>query len=429
MAPTSMTARRPPPPRFERITSPPHCLASSRAIGRPRPVPLGPRRPALPRLKRSKTACSSPGSRPGPSSSTSIPPGPHSDRHGRSRAASSEARSRPASRAPGRGPGRAVDRLAPRPRSGSRARSRAPSAVLAPALGGALGRFAEVDGRRGQLVLARPAQDQQLVDDRREPVDLSRCGIELARTPGPPRETLAEPLERQAQAGERRAQLMRGVGDEVLLDAQQALDPVGHLVEGARQRALLGAALDLDRVSRSPPATRRAASSRRRIGRAICWAIRAPAIRPSRRTTRPSSREVEDRGADRAVDGRDALGDPHRSGGRPCSRIGAAVARISAPSVSLSRVICSPSAAQGGLDLGSVGVAASRRRPRRSRRQATAANRRRSPGRARCLPRSRPGSRSVGLLAGASSSVALAATTSAWLRACPRTSASTRSRG
>ena len=38
---TSMTARRPPSLRFERITSPPHCRVSSRAIGRPRPVPLG----------------------------------------------------------------------------------------------------------------------------------------------------------------------------------------------------------------------------------------------------------------------------------------------------------------------------------------------------------------------------------------------------
>ena len=39
---------------------------------------------------------------------------------------------------------------------------------------------------------------------------------------------------------------MGGVGDEVLLDPEQAPDPLGHLIEGPRQRALLGAALDRD---------------------------------------------------------------------------------------------------------------------------------------------------------------------------------------
>ena len=51
--------------RFSILTEPPQASASSRAIGRPRPVPLTPPA-ALPRWKRSKTASSSPASRPGP---------------------------------------------------------------------------------------------------------------------------------------------------------------------------------------------------------------------------------------------------------------------------------------------------------------------------------------------------------------------------
>ena len=40
-------------------------------------------------------------------------------------------------------------------------------------------RYARASGLSRQLVLARPAQDQQLSDDRRETVDLSRRGIEF----------------------------------------------------------------------------------------------------------------------------------------------------------------------------------------------------------------------------------------------------------
>ena len=51
-------------------------------------------------------------------------------------------------------------------------------------------------------------------------------------------------LEPQPQAGERRAQLVRGVGHEVALAGDEPLQPRRHVVEGAREAALLGAALD-----------------------------------------------------------------------------------------------------------------------------------------------------------------------------------------
>ncbi len=47
------------------------------------------------------------------------------------------------------------------------------------------------------------------------------------------RRRLADLLELQPQPGERRAQLMRGVGDEVALAAEQARHPLRHLVEAS----------------------------------------------------------------------------------------------------------------------------------------------------------------------------------------------------
>ena len=45
----SITARAPRPSLFAMLTEPPHCSTSSRAIGRPSPVPVTPCRPARPR--------------------------------------------------------------------------------------------------------------------------------------------------------------------------------------------------------------------------------------------------------------------------------------------------------------------------------------------------------------------------------------------
>ena len=89
-------------------------------------------------------------------------------------------------------------------------------------------------------------------------------------------------LEPQPQAGERRAQLVRGVGDELALAVDEALEPRAHLVERAREALLLGASPRPARGRAGRPRPRRAAaSSRRRSGRAIWRAISAPAPRPS----------------------------------------------------------------------------------------------------------------------------------------------------
>ena len=113
--------------------------------------------------------------------------------------------------------------------------------------------------------------------------------------------------------------------------------------------------------------------------------------------------------------------------GRLRSRIGTAVARISSPRVSLSRVICSPLPLQRRFDLGTVVVAAARRRPGRVGEQAAAAST--TITRPRTLSAERSAIRCSGSgCGGSTNSVALVATTSAWLRAWPLTSESTRSR-
>ena len=52
----------------------------------------------------------------------------------------------------------------------------------------------------------------------------------------------ARRLQAQAQPGERGAQLMRGVGDEVALGVERAHEPLGHVVEGVGHLDLLGRA-------------------------------------------------------------------------------------------------------------------------------------------------------------------------------------------
>ena len=89
-----------------------------------------------------------------------------------------------------------------------------------PALGGGRGGRAEVDPFAGELALAGPAEDEQLVDDVGEPVDLAHPGVELGRGRRLRRQR-ARLLEPQADAAQRRAEMVRGVGDELLLAAQQ----------------------------------------------------------------------------------------------------------------------------------------------------------------------------------------------------------------
>ena len=138
--------------------------------------------------------------------------------------------------------------------------------------------------------------------------------------------------------------------------------------------------------------------------------------------------EVEDRGPHRAVHRVDALGDPDRAdrpaaledrdrGGEDFGAEGLAVAGD-----------LLAAARERRLTSGPVGVAAARRRRRPSRRAARRRRRRRSPGRGRFRRRRRRGAAAAAGAAGRPARRRVAATTSAWLRAWPRTSESTRSR-
>ena len=105
--------------------------------------------------------------------------------------------------------------------------------------GGRAGGGAEVDLLGGRVGLARLGEQQQLGDHRGEAVDLLERGLDLLGVAGG-----ARLLEPQLQAGERGAELVRGVGDELALAVDQALEPRAHLVERAREALLLGGALD-----------------------------------------------------------------------------------------------------------------------------------------------------------------------------------------
>ena len=110
------------------------------------------------------------------------------------------------------------------------------------------------------------AQDQQLGDHAREAVDLRPARPRSApRGPVGGRGRLLQP---QAQPGQRRAQLVRGVGDEVALRVDHPLHAPGHLVERGADLALLAANPPPVRVRTGRPRpARRAAPASRRSGR------------------------------------------------------------------------------------------------------------------------------------------------------------------
>ena len=99
-----------------------------------------------------------------------------------------------------------------------------------------------------------------------------------------------EQLDEAAEREDRRAQLVRGVGDELLAGAVEPREPPLHLVEGQRELADLVGGVDRDRRPRSRP--RRPARRRARAGAA---AASAPAReepgeqRRSRSRSRPRS--------------------------------------------------------------------------------------------------------------------------------------------
>ena len=148
-----------------------------------------------------------------------------------------------------------------------------------------------------------------------EPGDLAQAGLDLdhgvARHPG--RTGL---LEAQLQAGQRRAQLVRGVGDEVLLAANQAREPVGHLVERVGERALLGRPLDRRadvEVAAGDLAGRRLEPAHR--PRELPGDDRA-GPEPDEQDDHAESGEADDGAAHRAAHRRDVLADHDRARGR-----------------------------------------------------------------------------------------------------------------
>ena len=88
-----------------------------------------------------------------------------------------------------------------------------------------------------------PCHHQQAVDDLREPVDLGIGRFELVSRVGAAR-LVQRRLQPELHPGERRAQLMRCVRDELALRPHRAFQSLGHLVERTRHLVHLGRALD-----------------------------------------------------------------------------------------------------------------------------------------------------------------------------------------
>ena len=129
---------------------------------------------------------------------------------------------------------------------------------------------------------------------------------------------------------------MRGVGDELALDApeQPPIRSVISLNERASERCSEEPST-LAVVSKSPPATRRAATSRRRTGLAIWPATTAAAVSPIRSTSTPmSTRPTVARFSDRLTAATSCVMRTAPSG-RPVRSTGTAVASTSVSSVAL----------------------------------------------------------------------------------------------
>ena len=133
----------------------------------------------------------------------------------------------------------------------------------------------------------QPRRRQHVLD---QSIELDQVGLDVAQA----RLVLGvarQELERDADARQRRAQLVRDVGQQLLLPAHQHLDALGHLVERARQLLeLVGRTMTRDGGATARAAASRAPTDRpRRSGApprsAARWAPRcaAPAARRRRR--------------------------------------------------------------------------------------------------------------------------------------------------
>ena len=157
------------------------------------------------------------------------------------------------------------------------------------------------------------AQHQQLGDHAREPIDLAQRAVDLLDGgTGRRRRGLLQP---QPQPGQRRPQLVRGVGDEVALRVDHPLHARRHLVERARDLLLLQRPLDRHAhrqvaLARPPRGERQPPQRPRHRGR------QEPARRqPEREHDQADEHEPDRRRAHRAPDGVDALRHAHRAVG------------------------------------------------------------------------------------------------------------------
>ena len=140
-----------------------------------------------------------------------------------------------------------------------------------PALERGLARGGEGERRDRGRPLALAREREQVRHGAREALGLALARLEVAAE----RVVLglqARGLEPQAQAGERRAELVGGVGDEVALRGHRAAQAVGHVVEGVGDLAvlagagLLGARVEIARLD-APGGGGQAAQRPRQVAR------------------------------------------------------------------------------------------------------------------------------------------------------------------
>ncbi len=297
--------RAPPPVGFEASTVPPWALTRAATIARPRPAPPSSRpRESESRQKRSKTAFGSPGGRPGPWSRdgdvahASRRLQPDLDRRALrgvddrvAQQVGEDAAQRVAVGPSRHRPGRA---------QGDRPLRRRGPGVVA----GVLEQLAQVERFARRLAhLVDPRQRQQVVDQAAHPrrlgLDPRHRPLDLGRLP-----RRADPVELAVAAdrGERRAQLVRGVGEEPAQPplprralGEGRLDLHQHRVQGPSQAADLGAVV----VRLDPP--------REVAGGDLPRHLAHPPQRPQPDPDQPPGGEAEgdqDRGADDELDQR-----------------------------------------------------------------------------------------------------------------------------
>ena len=299
----SRAARRPTraPPSGESSTQirPPCSSTIERAIPRPRPLPPEARsRADSLRWKRSKTRSRSAAGMPGPSSSTRSPAvarrGPRGERD-------------PAPR-PGVAPGvgeQVADDLGDQVGVGAE-RSRRPARRARPDRGrrraGRAGRGRPRSrSQRRPDPLVEPGEREQVLD---QPLDPPHLGHRHAPRPAaPPRRVglllAGEDFELAADRGQRAAQLVRGVGDELALPGEGVVEAVEHVVERLGEGRELGRGgrarfepwrqvpgVDLAGGRREPP---------QRRGGARGQEVAGEERRDERRPRRPGGRSVRPR--------------------------------------------------------------------------------------------------------------------------------------